>query len=622
MFSRAFLVVPLLVSAGFAACSSAGGTEASPGPATTGAGGSTGTGGSDGAGGTTPSGSMLRIQPADAILTPAEGQPASQVYQVFYTPPNGAEIDVTKEAEISVLPPSLGFFFEGTFTAPADSLGQGSVHATARSVSTSTTITVVRRNVVIGPGAPPDAESKFGGATDGEAPQVVYPDSGIVVPPNMNSLEIHFKPAAGQTLFEIAFQSETEQLAVYTGCTPLSGGCVYTPDAAFWGTLADHAAGKQPVTFRIRGVDGGGKIGTSEDRTIAFATEKIVGGLYYWNEAGTIQRYDFGYPGQTAELYLNAPAAGAAVCVGCHVLSPDGKKIAVGMDIPAPAPYKVFEVATRKVIFQGPTGANFFSFSPDGKQILTSNGHSISHRDADTGAAIAEDVVPSGAMPDWAPSGKGMVYAKPGTPPPCIPGAFCGAPGVDSASLEVMGFDGTGWGQPTLLVPWEGQNNYYPSFSPDSAWVVFNRSPGNRNSFDNASAGGDGEIWAVPLSSGAAVKLAAATKPGDQWPKWAPNVMSYYGGQIMWLTFSSPRAYGLRLPEGAKTQLWMVGFDPARAASGDPSFPAFWLPFQDMASGNRIAQWVTTIQRKPCSAKTECESSEICQAGTCVPDIK
>lgn len=40
----------------------------------------------------------------------------------------------------------------------------------------------------------------------------------------------------------------------------------------------------------------------------------------------------------------------------------------------------------------------------------------------------------------------------------------------------------------------------------------------------------------------------------------------------------------------------MVGVDPARAAAGnDPSFVAFWLPFQDLASGNHIAQWVEEI---------------------------
>ena len=29
--------------------------------------------------------------------------------------------------------------------------------------------------------------------------------------------------------------------------------------------------------------------------------------------------------------------------------------------------------------------------------------------------------------------------------------------------------------------------------------------------------------------------------------------------------------------------------------TGDPSFPAFWLPFQDVTAHNHIAQWVTQV---------------------------
>jgi hypothetical protein len=158
--------------------------------------------------------------------------------------------------------------------------------------------------------------------------------------------------------------------------------------------------------------------------------------------------------------------------------------------------------------------------------------------------------------------------------------------------------------------------------------VVFNRSPSNADSFSNASPDADagtmpdGELWAVPTAGGAAIRLSKASDPGAlSWPKWAPVLQDYFDGKIMWLTFSSARAYGLRLAQGERTQLWMVGFDPAKAAAGqDPSVAAFWLPFQDINGGNHIAQWATTVPRKPCAQNADCDPSESCKGGHCAPN--
>ena len=64
----------------------------------------------------------------------------------------------------------------------------------------------------------------------------------------------------------------------------------------------------------------------------------------------------------------------------------------------------------------------------------------------------------------------------------------------------------------------------------------------------------------------------------------------------------------------------MVAFDPARAALGqDPSYPAFWLPFQDIGGGNHIAQWSTKVARKACPGGNGCDPGEVCKNGQCVP---
>jgi hypothetical protein len=438
----------------------------------------------------------------------------------------------------------------------------------------------------------------------------------------MNTLEFHFLPGTGNTLFELAFLGESVEVKVYLKCDPVGSGCAYTPDATVWKYIAEGGRGKAAVKYTLRGVDGTtpGKVGVSTSQNLSFGQENMVGGIYYWNaKAGATMRYEFGVTGKTAETYMNAAKAGASTCVGCHVLSRDGTRIALGLDIPAPSPYKVFDVATKTMIYaQGSAfggGSNFFSFSPDSKQIMTSNGISIVLRNSKDGAAIVDPLVAKGAMPDWSPDGLKMVFAAPATTPPCV--GFCGSTGVDSASIQTLTYSGGAWGKTaTTIVPFTTQNNYYPAYSPDGKWVIFNRSPSNANSFDAK----DAQVWVVPAAGGTAVRLATASTGGDSWPKWAPAVQSYKGSQLMWLTFSSRRAYGLRLAADAQAQIWMVAFDPSK--SGDPTGPAFWLPFQDMASGNHIAQWVTTVARQPCGAVAMCEAGEACVGSRCVPVLK
>jgi hypothetical protein len=479
---------------------------------------------------------------------------------------------------------------------------------------------------VIGPGADAGSPGKFGGPSDPNGgPTLAYPASGVVFPANLNSLEIHFTPSPGQTLFEIQFVSPAIELLVYTGCTPAgTGGCAYSTDQIFWEKLAGLNRGTAPIAWRIRGVNGAspGHVGTSESWTLAFSKEDIVGGLYYWNSKGFIQRYDFGYPLQTPELYMSPQQAGALACVGCHALSRDGKAMAIGRDIPAPAPFRVYDVATRQPLV-GTNGtvqgaANFFSFSPDSKQLLFSDGIKIGVMDVITGETINPSMIPLGTMPDWSPNGKLIVYSKPSTPPPAgIP-----IPGVQGGSIETIEILPGSLGPPKVLVPFQGANNYYPAFSPTQTWIVFNRSPSNAESFSNAPPAGDGELWAVPSDGGTAIRLDNATTGGStSWPKWAPDVQTYWDGTILWLTYSTARQYGVK--SNANVQLWMVGFDPKRAEQGkDPSLPPFWFPYQDPSSGNHIAQWVTQIERQPCIDDTECPVGEFCIEGKCFPVVR
>lgn len=80
---------------------------------------------------------------------------------------------------------------------------------------------------------------------------------------------------------------------------------------------------------------------------------------------------------------------------------------------------------------------------------------------------------------------------------------------------------------------------------------------------------------------------------------------------------------GLRILNSAKMkmsdnigQLWMVPFLPQKASAG---LPMFWLPFQDPATGNHIAQWTEAVERQPCTPGDvgACPSDEVCKDGEC-----
>jgi hypothetical protein len=607
-----FLLAASLLSA--AACASSGKPTGYDAPGDPGS-----SGGLD-AGTTVPLTDTIEVDPQDLVVDVSDTAPQAIEYHAKLVHPNGTSEDVTNQAQFSTtgFGADVGLFSANVFSPAPGKVGKTTIQAVANNVSGTTSLTIRRSSTILEPGAPSDAPNHFGGADDPAlAPDVVYPPDGVLVPPNMNVLEVHYQPKTAN-LFELHVTSPVLDLKVYFTCQSVGGGCALAADQNVWSLMASAGRGADPLTYTLRGTDGAKQsgVGTSAARTIAFGEEDILGGLYYWNAGGgTTMRYEFGVSGQQAELFMGAPQAGAGVCVGCHVLSRSGKKVALGMDIPAPAAYKVFDVATRAPIFAGPNGgSNFFSFSPDESQILTSTGASITLRSATDGTPVTDPLIPSGAMPDFSPDGSTIVYAKPAQAVPF------GAPGVDDASLETMTKQNGTFAPGPTLVAGGTMNNYYPAFSSDGQWVLFNRSPSSANSYDAA----DAEVWVVPAKGGAPIQLAKARAGGDSWPKWTPDVQKYRGKSLLWFTFSSRRAYGLRLANGTRAQIWMAALDPEAAAKGqDGSFPAFWLPFQDMGSGNHIAQWVTHVERKPCDqGGSQCDPGDTCDQGRCVPTVK
>ncbi len=578
----------------------------------------------------------IRIEPADQVALLTAGTPAVIDYRAYLRQSDGREREITSEVLWQSSVTTLGTFTGSQFTSAADLGGRTNIFARYGSQTGTTTLTLRLERVIVVAGTPPDAATRFGGAADPSlAPEIVYPDDGTVVPPNLQVLEVHFR-APGADLFELAFTATALDLRVYFTCPEVvSGGCIYTPDAAVWDAIATAARGTGPTTYTLRATNGGGGVGASAPREITFTEENITGGLYYWNAGGgSIMRYDFGIRGARPETFLNSASTGSGVCVGCHSLARNGTRISVGLGLIPTTTFQVYDIATRARVFSL-TGGGFFpaepcfsSFSPDATLLATSAATGIDIRDTATGAILTPMIGGAGAThPDWSPLGDRIVVTKSAEP---VPGGLIFDPmGVASGSLSELVRDSSGvWTEQPLLARTGTENNFYPAYSPDAQWVVFNRSPSNTNSAGGDPDAGiagvpDAEIWIVATNrSGLTMRLAAAGGYGDTWVKWDPTSYLDQGRTLFWLTWSSRRAYGLRYAQDAKVQLWMTAFDPAAALTGaDPSSPAFRLPFQDIASGNHVGQWVTSVERLPCVDNSVCGPGEFCSGGVCTPDF-
>lgn len=498
---------------------------------------------------------------------------------------------------------------------------------------------------IIAPGTPADAPTKFGGAADpGRAPQIAYPPDGVLIPPNLNELEVQLVPKGGADLFELAFTGPYTDVKIYTVCNPIAGGgCALEPDEMTWKLLSGSGRG-ETLTLTVRATSqAGGGVGTAAAQKLSFSSEDMLGGLYYWAaSSGGIYRYEFGRRGQKAESFYTPAQAGGVICVGCHALSRNGARMAAGLNAPTPAPtLRLLDVANRKKLFDqgggfgfpgaGEAGSNHEALTPDGSLVITTETGGLTIRDAATGKVIgANPALPNANMPDVSPDGKTVVFARASQ---SCPFGFCVTLSVTGASLYTVPFTGNAFGAPRQLVS-GGGNNYYPSWSPDGAFVTFNRAAGD--SYDAK----DSRVMVVSASGGAPVELKRANESpagsGNSWPKWAPFLHHFRGANVSWIAWSSRRPIGLRNvgdlsacgqqnAQGCpNAQIWMVPVDMGKLAGGaDPGYPAFWLPFQDAKTSNHIPQWVETVKRAPCTQidQSACEQNEICQDGVCVPGI-
>ncbi len=618
---------------GFAACGSsspgAGFTseDASPGDGTT----------REGGGGPFAGLDTLTVSPNAAELVAGDA-PTTAAFTVQAKFKDGATRDVTSLVTWQVSPPSMIVMNGATASATGAAAGDAQVIAYADAVSAAAQVHVKLVKSILAPGTPPGAPQQLGGGTDDPtlAATVVYPLDGALFPPNIGAPDVQFTPAAGTTVFDVAFTSPSLDVHFYTPCKAVgaTAGCTLVPEAKTWGAIATTLRGGDPATISVRAAGAAaGKVGTTK-LSVQLAGTDVAGGLYYFNtqpqplaDGGAappgIFRYDF-------DNARHEPFFTRDNCAGCHALSRDGTKVLAPIctlerGCGRPLQLAVVDVATGHVDTPAfPVGdTDTLAWTPDNKYYVTTpscaavdpnpphgctggySGGVLTLVDATTNAAVGNvPAGPAAMYPAFSNDGKRLVYAR---------GGKYDAPlSIEAASLFTIDFTAPStWGTEKSLFTSGGENNYHPSFSPDDAWVIFARSTcdagapvSDCDSYDDRGA----RVMVLPSVGGAPIDLAKANGTGkltNSWPKWSPFKGKYKDGDILWLTFSSSRNYGYRTYDATGTptyhrQLWAVAFDPARAKAGkDPSFAPVWLPFQDTATSNHIGQWTEKVVPGP-----------------------
>ncbi len=588
----------------------------------------------------------ISITPGNQTLE-VDGTAAKTVtYSVSGTFNDGHSQDITR-AVAFVQEPAFGIFEGPSLTVPADRGGVSTITAVAGAGATVFKATAglevsVRRGFSDpkSAGLPADVAQKFAGAEDAaKKPELVYPNDGVLLPPNLGRLEFHFVPQGGTSLYQLTLSNQVTSVQIYLSCYRPNGvasGCIYETDPAVWKAIAETNRGGSPLQVLLKATDASGAtVGTSTPLGLSFSRDNIEGGLYYWTTSGNtgIMRFDFASTTQTVpELFADATATGnsGVVCIGCHALTRDGKKIVAEAGGQSDGRLLMLDVATFGQIapFGAPAKSIFESWSPDSSQfagVYADSGATDCQLRIHDGASglVAQSLSGTGDCaqspanhPDWAPSGDRVAYVKMGD--------RSGNPSTNQkffqGSLQMVTRTAGAWSAPTELLPLApGKNRYYPAFAPDSNFLVFNESTcasGNQHISCNADSDPTAKIFALrPVPGATPIPLTQANAPGkrdgsntsltNSFPKWSPFMFrrTADGTRLNWLTFASTRNYGLRTPvPGASaestrgTLLWMVAVDPDKVGLGaDPSFPAFALPFQDLGTSNHIGQWAEKV---------------------------
>ncbi len=537
---------------------------------------------------------MLEVRISSPQVRWKDGVTSPATLQAILTV-DGVETDVTDRASFSITPVALGSVTGTDLALTGNAAGPAMLIGTIDGYADEAPFEVFVEKTLPGTG-PSNADTLFGGAMLNPSAQIeiVYPPAAALVPPNLGEMEVHYSDPFENNTYEIQASGGYVTLTTYLD---RAGAIVYPKFTADeWKLLA---SGKQGVdlTIRVRSLDSNApSLYIEGTRQLKIAAEDLRGGVYYWNTTqAAILRYDMTTPTVPPERFY--PPPGQTGCVGCHAVSRDGSVVAFrreGGNLNYGNAVDVQSLTTK--MDDAAQRWSFVAVHPNNVDMFTTMEDGLHLTDLTTGANRPLYQASRISHPDVSPDGKSLVAVEVQSGQEVW---------ITGSRLVSFDYDPTTkvLGSPrTLVEPDAAGYPYYPSFSPDNKWVVFNKAPG-ANSVDNPSA----ELW-VTRADGTMTPLRliqAEAGTHNSWPKFTPFVSmepTASGGSetVLWFTTASRRPFGLRALSPQPPQLWLAPFYPDRLAAGLPATgPAVRLPFQPLDQGNHIAQWteeIVTIQ--------------------------
>lgn len=549
----------------------------------------------------------IALSPADGMVTLTGGAPMPITFEATGTFADG---DTAVLANTQLLweatrdddtPP--GEVVDGVFTPYADAGGVVTITATDGCVTTSTTVNLFL-DVVLGTPDDPTGwqQPPQMGAN---SPEIVYPSNETRFPRNLHRTIFQWYDQ-GLTSFRLTFEGPNSKVVVYTnGVHGLCGdanptaGCWEVNEQA-WAYIAASNAGETAV-WTVEALDPSTSPATvwqSGSITIGFSKQDVEGAIFYWSTTSAgIRR---GRISQTdPEDYIVGKPVGTMYaddevgCVACHTVSRDGQYMVAPVKSANTGSLWIMEVTQQAppnpIVVDVPDtgGHGFGTISPDNEHVVVSFKEDFMWMvDRATGAFQVElptndPLFEGGTHPDWSPDDTQLVFAT------------GQGDGPGGASLAVIPWNGTSWGQPSILLPpLEGSSNLFPMFSHDGNWIAFARGEGGHG--DETA-----QLWVIPKDGGTPVEMIAANRITNNemtdgqyqnsQPTWAPP------GDYDWVAFNTKRSYGVILDEGTQ-QIWVAAVSVDEAANGnDPSYPAFRVPFQGLEENNHRAFWTLDI---------------------------
>ena len=498
------------------------------------------------------------------------------------------ERDLSSLVDWSVEAARLGSVEDATFTS-AGIGGAGVIRATAGASAAEAELHITLRVTQPGDVAPEDV-ALFPEDTSGDVlgepagPRVLYPSHETQFPRNLERVDHQWE--ADLDVYEVRFASDVADVRYYTEELHL------LPDFAGWRWIAESHAGGS-LTFSVRGLrrDDPGVVHRSRDITLYYSESEVLGALYYWSTgAQGVMRATLS--SAVATKFYSPPDDGT--CVACHTVSRNGRRMSMGYGGETLRQVGVPDATLQIPADPGDEERDYGwgTYDPPAERLLFATDGALTLLDAETGAELPAPELPEGwsvTHPDWSPDG-----------------AFVALTYHASDRLSDKGVEGTGlarlpahddgtFGAPeVLLESTDGADDtlFFPAYSPDGRWLAFVRAEGKSKDAETATV-----FLLAADGSGAPIETLRLNQRvrdedgvldvGNSMPRWAPSTRP----GTFWLVFSSIRAYGAVLPEGGRDQLWGVAIDPERIRREDPSYAAFWMPFQQVEEGNHRAFW-------------------------------